>query len=503
MKIVSAMAFLVLLAIQTHAAGIRFYGDIMLSRGIEKYASNQGEELLRQSLSVFLVKDAIHVINLEGSMSGNEVRKRDPSLSFFIKPQFMNILEGFQVVSLENNHSFDAGSGTRQNTVQKALSMGITALEGRNNSTIIETASGNIGIVAATDVLNDNADRLNVYLADSPEFLNEIRRIKELCTAVFVYIHWGRELLPVATDRMQMLAKSYIDAGANVVVGTHPHVVGPVSSIGGRPIVYSLGNFLFDQKYPDTKKGAILDCEIGDDGILQCSLSSCETAMNSYLPYPSANPDLYEKNRTLSNSVQTVRRTWTGRFTGDGREKSLVLDEKKGAKGLWQIGIKDIVNKKQEELTPPMPIRKLQPVDLNNDGIKEIMLLQSIYSKFDKEKAKRVYIYSFNTGFHALWRGTALCRPLIDAVFFSPKNGPPLLVALHSRDSFVIRDPKCKKRIVTVYKWNGFGFSGINNIEIEDECDAISFFSNEIRVSKKGNTIRIILENQLSCDSTF
>jgi len=75
-----------------------------------------------------------------------------------------------------------------------------------------------------------------------------------------------------------------------------------------------------------------------------------------------------------------------------------------------------------------MPIRKLQLVDLNGNGINEIMLLQSMYSTFDKETAKRVYIYSFEAGFHALWRGTALSRPLIDAVFVPIKTTGPFLL---------------------------------------------------------------------------
>ena len=150
-----------------------------------------------------------------------------------------------------------------------------------------------------------------------------------------------------------------------------------------------------------------------------------------------------------------------------------------------------------------MPIRKLQLVDLNGNGINEIMLLQSMYSTFDKETAKRVYIYSFEAGFHALWRGTALSRPLIDAVFVPIKNNRPLLVALHSADSFMLRDPTCKRRIITVYKWNGFGFTGIKDIKTETECDGISYILGEVHIVKKGILTSVISAEQLSSDIGF
>jgi len=92
-------------------------------------------------------------------------------------------------------------------------SMNIIALGGKSNSTVVVSDNGNIGIIAATDVLNNKTDRDKTYLADSPEISNEIQSLKQICTAVVVYVHWGRELLPIATERMKRLATGYINAG--------------------------------------------------------------------------------------------------------------------------------------------------------------------------------------------------------------------------------------------------------------------------------------------------
>jgi len=141
--------------------------------------------------------------------------------------------------------------------------------------------------------------------------------------------------------------------------------------------------------------------------------------------------------------------------------------------------------------TPPMPIMRLQPADLNGDGIREIMLIQNIYSSLDKETAKRIYLYSFDGGFHALWRGSALSRPLIDAMFV-PGKKKPLLVALHSADSFLARNRQHDDRIIMSYRWNGFGFKGVKELKGETQCDRISYSKGKLRTLQQGTVTREI-----------
>jgi hypothetical protein len=140
-----------------------------------------------------------------------------------------------------------------------------------------------------------------------------------------------------------------------------------------------------------------------------------------------------------------------------------VPEEKNG--GMSRLELYDLETGRREARTPPMPIRKVQPVDLNNDGIREVMLIQEIYSSLDREVAKRVYLYSFAGSFHALWRGSALSRPLLDAAFIGRRKKKPVLVALHRDETFLKRKPKSDRRIVMEYRWNGFGFSGSHERE--------------------------------------
>jgi poly-gamma-glutamate synthesis protein (capsule biosynthesis protein) len=475
------------------ARDIRFYGDLLLGRGVGKFVTEKGKETVRQALAPFLATDAIHVVNLEGA--AGEISGCTPgnALCFAAKPGMFTLLDGFDVVSLENNHSLDLGPVGLQKTVRLLKERDIVPLAGKGFSTVIVTDKGNMAIVAVTDVFNSPGDRERLAMADSPEVVKEIRRLRQRSTAVAVYVHWGRELLPVATERMQALARNYLDAGADIIVGTHPHVPGNVSCVQGKPVVWSLGNFLFDQKYQSTKKGAILQCRIGEDDRLRCALSGHETPMRSYLPHASAADPFRAENASLAACAPTLTPTWTGVFTRDRREKRLLLKKKPGKADLSRMEMYDVKTGRREARTPPMPIRKMQSVDLNGDGIREIMLQQNIYSSLDKEIAARVYLYSLDGTFHALWRGSALSRPLLDAVFIRGKHGKPLLVGLHSADSFLARDRHVKGRILMSYRWNGFGFTGRKELKVKDSCDGLSYDGRSLKLLRRG-----ILERSFS-----
>jgi poly-gamma-glutamate synthesis protein (capsule biosynthesis protein) len=488
-----ALLLLMVLLLPYGSAGtrdIRFYGDLLLGRGVGKFAAEKGKEPLRNALAPFLAWDAIHVVNLEGAAGEPSGCAPENDLCFAARPGLFDLLDGFDVVSLENNHSLDLGPIGMQKTVRLLKGRGIVPLAGKRFSTVIVTDKGNMAIVAVTDAVNSTGDRARLAMADSPEVLQEIRRIRKRTTVVAVYVHWGRELLPVATERMQALARNYLDAGADIVVGTHPHVTGNVSCVRGRPVVWSLGNFLFDQKYRSTKKGAILQCRIGEDDRLMCSMSSHETPMFSYLPHASAADPFRTENAALAACAPPLTPTWTGVFTRDKREKRLLLKREPAKADLSRMEMYDVKTGRREDRTPPMPIRKMQSVDLNGDGIREIMLLQNIYSSLDREIAKRVYIYSLDSGFHAIWRGSALSRPLLDAVFVREGNGKPLLVGLHSADSFLARDRRCKGRIVMSYRWNGFGFTGKKELKVKDSCDGLSYDGRKLKLLRRGTIER-------------
>lgn len=452
-------AMLLFVPVVSEAAGIRFYGDLLLSRGIDKFVHDSGAGPVKEALTPFLARDALHVVNLEGAIGTTCAPGR--KLCFPIRPGMLDLLAGFDVVSLENNHALDTGSAGVRRTADGLRQRGIVPLAGKKFSTSFETGAGTIAIISATDVVNAESDRKQLVAADAPELLAEIRRLKRTADVVAVYVHWGRELIAAPTQRMRDLARSYVAAGADVVAGTHPHVPGGTACLEGKPVAWSLGNFLFDQKYDATKRGALLDCDV-EGGHLACRLTGHETSRGSYLPRIGTNDPFAAENTVLAACTPPITASWTGKFNRDRREKRLVQipEGQQGAGAMSRLELYDLETGRREARTPAMPIRKVQPVDLNNDGIREVMLIQEIYSSLDREIAKRVYLYSFDGKFHALWRGSALSRPLLDAAFVSRRKKKPQLVALHSAETFLRREPGTERRTVMRYRWNGFGFSG-------------------------------------------
>ncbi len=474
-----------------HAEGVRFYGDLLLSRGIEKYISEMGKAPVRASLAAFLQESGLRVVNLEGAVGDNRQCEKGHDPCFPIDSKLLDLLSPFDVVSLQNNHSLDLGLKGLHNSLSALKRRKITALGGTIDTAVLPTESGNVAILAVTDVVNAPSDRRHVSTADSPTVFNEIKRLKKTSTIVAVYVHWGKELEPVPTKRMKELARKYIEAGADLVVGAHPHVVGNVECVQGKPVVYSLGNFLFDQKYEETKHGAILDCNITGDDRLACRLLGHQTAFNSYLPEPATGKAYEAENAVLSSCAPEVERKWSGVFSEDRSTKTIILKREKGRKkGLSHLELYAPKSGKKEAASTPMPILKLQPVDLNGDGVQEIMLIQNIYSSLDKEVAKRVYIYSFNERFHALWRGSALSRPLVDAVFVEYSGHSPLLIALHTPDSFLVRKRGEQDRIIMSYRWNGFGFNGVKELRTSIPADEISFDKGSLRLQRKGEILQ-------------
>lgn len=468
------------------AAEFRFFGDLLLSRGVENYLGTAGEGAMRTALAPFWKEDAIRLVNLEGALGEESACAERPQPCFTVKAERLPLLDTFDVVSLQNNHALDGGPLGLRRTLHTLQQRHLHPLGDQDFTALLPTPQGNFGVVAITDVVNAPSDRKHVVAAESPEVLAAIRRLRREAALVAVYVHWGRELLPVATQRNRELARSFLAAGADLVVGTHPHVTGPVECLDGKPVIHSLGNFLFDQKYAATKRGTVLACNI-ETGVLRCRLEGHQTAENSYLPVPFAG-GYAKENADLAACTPPVVPTWSGVFTADRKKKRLELHHDQQRPQLATLRLFDLDSNRSEAESPAMPIVRVQPVDLNHDGIQEVFLVQQIYSSFDREVAKRVYIYSFDGPFHALWRGSALSRPLLDAVFVEQNGAEPLLVALHSSDAFIRREKVANERLVMGYRWNGFGFTGLGTTRISVPADTIGYRKNKLYLSI-GSTI--------------
>ena len=125
---------------------------------------------------------------------------------------------------------------------------------GENEFLIKEIGGIKIGFVNYNQFFSGSLDRT----------LENIKNVRLQADIVVVYTHWGTEYKTELTENIKNLGRKFIDDGADLVIGTHPHVVEPMEEYKGKRIYYSLGNYIFDQYFSqETKKG--LAVEVGID----------------------------------------------------------------------------------------------------------------------------------------------------------------------------------------------------------------------------------------------
>jgi gamma-polyglutamate biosynthesis protein CapA len=180
---------------------------------------------------------------------------------------------GVDVVSLANNHAMDCGAEGLRGTLQALAAAGVSAVgavagSGDPFAPVFLTRGGvKVAWFAATDRRNlgvRTADlRAHVAVATLPALGRSLPprvaavRALGAVDLIVVSLHWGAELAPGPSPAARALAHALVDAGADVVVGHHPHVMQPSERRGGGVIFYSLGNLLFDMRAPATRAGAL------------------------------------------------------------------------------------------------------------------------------------------------------------------------------------------------------------------------------------------------------
>lgn len=187
-------------------------------------------------------------------------------------PDFLELLKsvGVGIVTIANNHimehSSDGFISTLKNLDDKKMSyVGVKDNVGLSNIQIVEIKGIKLAFVAYNQIDNKDSDLCGTYSKDN--VLKSINEIKEMdVDFIIVSLHWGDEYIHRPAPWQIDDAHSFIDAGANFIIGSHPHVIQPIEEYKGALICYSLGNFIFDMAVPKNAKwGMVLNIEIQED----------------------------------------------------------------------------------------------------------------------------------------------------------------------------------------------------------------------------------------------
>jgi poly-gamma-glutamate synthesis protein (capsule biosynthesis protein) len=265
----------------TNRVRIMFVGDIMVDRGVENSIKNHFEgdfNHLFDHLEIFNDADTVFG-NLEGPAT-DKGTKKGSIYSFQMNPVILPLLKKhkFDTVSFANNHIGDYGMEAFTDTLKRAKDANILMAGAGMNADeaaevkIIEKNGLKIGYLAFTDVGPDWMKATDttpgILLASNPKFKEIITEAKSHVDVLITSFHWGVEYQK-HTQRQIDLAHNAIDAGADLVIGAHPHVIQDTEWYKGKFIAYSLGNFIFDQYFsPETLKGMLLDITVSKEGVV-------------------------------------------------------------------------------------------------------------------------------------------------------------------------------------------------------------------------------------------
>ena len=203
------------------------------------------------------------------------------------------------VAALANNHATDYGTDGMKDTIKALTDANITYLgagetedeahegvtqeiNGRNITILNYMDSNNFAEYSYDQLPYANGSSPGYSAYDSEDAQKQISEAKETGNIVIVYMHFGNEYSMSPNEAQKNISHELIDYGADVVVGSHPHVVQGIEMYDGKPIFYSMGDFIFDLSKPSTLDAYMLRIDfVNDTG--ECTVYPVH--ISNYLPY--------------------------------------------------------------------------------------------------------------------------------------------------------------------------------------------------------------------------
>jgi poly-gamma-glutamate capsule biosynthesis protein CapA/YwtB (metallophosphatase superfamily) len=270
---------------------LAFVGDVMLGRSLgERITSGEGETIFASVESTLQSAD-LAIGNLECAMGEGGV-KAHKYYTFLAPPQSAALLKnaGFDLLTLANNHSFDFGTGVFQQT-EKLLDahglgyVGAGSSEDQARAPVVFDVRGfRLAFLAYVEVPKEyiggfdpivwaaGPDTPGVAWADDEKIKQDLKSVDPDVDFTVVLFHFGDEGADIPNPRQIQLSRLAIDYGADLIVGSHSHILQRAEEYQGRWIFYSMGNFVFDEFTGKSNRSAILWITVSRDSPAEYSL---------------------------------------------------------------------------------------------------------------------------------------------------------------------------------------------------------------------------------------
>ncbi len=306
------------LANQPRTVTVTFAGDCTLGTdehfGVagsfpEMYDQQADPSYFLRNVAPIFKADDLTIVNMEGTLTEETVRA-DKTFTFKGPAEYAQILTSSSVeaASMANNHSRDYGSKSYTDTIEALEAAGVPTF-GYDRTGKLTVNGVKVALVGYSTVYDG--------MAVEDDLVASVKAARDDgADLVLVYMHWGIEKDTVPNTGQMKLARSAIDAGADLVVGSHPHVIQGWEIYNGRHIVYSLGNFcfggnhnppdydcmMFQQTFTVAADGTT---ERGEAKFIPCKVSSV-TSRNNYQPTPAEGEEVQRISRKIQRSCDAI-----------------------------------------------------------------------------------------------------------------------------------------------------------------------------------------------------
>ena len=262
-----------------------FVGDIMLGRNVQIDAEAHGYEQYFEHVSSYWKHADFSFVNLESAVlqDGKEYQEAEKTKnSIYLSANRMGVQAllnaGVNVLSCANNHAGDYGREAIADLCDWLDGYAPTVTYagiGRNKQAsntykILKKNGISIGFVSLTDTYYKNFiannDEAGAFATTDIHYNQIISEAKKENDLVVVYIHFGEENEVKANKEQKSYAHQMIDAGADIIIGSHPHVLQEIELYKDGIIFYSLGNFIFDQGGTYSRDTVLVQYDLDQDG---------------------------------------------------------------------------------------------------------------------------------------------------------------------------------------------------------------------------------------------
>ena len=460
---------------------ISLVGDVLVARGVPRALARDSAAL--QATTRELWAGSRYVIgNLECPLTSQAQPVAKPFV-FRGPPRYAGWLRrlGFTHLALANNHTLDQHLPGLRATSRAVGEAGLEPLGYAADSLAgcrptVLGADGSVAVFAYSALTQRLPGEGCLCGRDFRQLCERVAAYKTLFPhrAVLVYLHWGTEYAARPSPEQRRQARTLIDCGAAAVVGAHPHTVQSAEFYRGRPIIYSLGNFLFDQRgRVGTNLGLQADFAIRNGWVVTTTLRPLKLV--GALPQVATGPDqaaLRQQLRGPASSLQLVPAAagpgWqmvpppaaAADTVAAFFDREQLLPTADGALTRVRLRYLPRARQYQARLVQPersavldlgFPLYQFAQGDVDNDGRPDLLFGPVKTTRFDSTMRRRLFVYKLEGGqLRPRWLGSRVVYRLLYFRAGQPKPPGPTVV-------YTLEQLPDGRYGVGHYRWQGFG----------------------------------------------